>query len=70
MYSYLGITGATIKFDKNGDSEGNFSVLAFKESDISEKMKSEPTFFHCPSYMVPVGQFQQGENSPVSYEIK
>ena len=57
----LGVTGATIKFDKNGDSEGNFSVLALKLSDISEKMKNDDTFFYCPYYMVPVGQFQQGE---------
>lgn len=62
--SYESITGATIKFDRNGDSEGNFSVLALKQSDISEKMTSDPTFFHCSYYMVPVGQFQQGENSP------
>lgn len=55
----IGITGATIKIDGNGDSEGNFSVLALKP------YKEEN--FSCLHYhMVPVAYFQQGENFPVS----
>lgn len=54
--SLAGITGATIKIDANGDSEGNFSVLALKPSREN---------FSCNFQMVPVAYFQQGEN-PVS----
>lgn len=53
----IGITGATIKIDANGDSEGNFSVLALKPS----RTENSP----CNFQMVPVAYFQQGDN-PVS----
>jgi len=55
LLSFLGVSGATIKLDKYGDSEGNFSVLA---------LKKEPLYrdnFTCEYQMAPVGQFQQGE---------
>lgn len=55
-----GITGATIKIDGNGDSEGNFSVLAFKPADMTRENLS------CPFQMVPVGYFHQGDDIPVS----
>lgn len=48
-----GITGANIRVDKNGDSEGNFSVLAFKESNIIAKDAS----FSCNSHMIQVATF-------------
>nr|XP_018907598.1 PREDICTED: receptor-type guanylate cyclase Gyc76C-like isoform X1 [Bemisia tabaci] len=51
---YQSITGATIRLDKNGDSEGNFSVLALKPHRFSEKN------FSCGHFMVPVGQFYSG----------
>lgn len=56
----IGVTGARIKIDSNGDSEGNFSVLALKP------YKSNLENFSCHVHMVPVAYFQQGENFPVS----
>ena len=51
-----GISGATIKLDRHGDSEGNFSVLALKKEPLHIKN------FSCDFQMKPVGQFQQGDN--------
>lgn len=51
----LGVSGATIKLDKFGDSEGNFSVLALKKEPFSIQN------FSCDYQMLPVGQFLQGE---------
>ncbi|XP_075220005.1 receptor-type guanylate cyclase Gyc76C-like [Lycorma delicatula] len=53
--SYQSITGTTIKLDANGDSEGNYTVLALKPNNYSMNN------FSCSYYMIPVGQFQQGE---------
>lgn len=50
------MSGATIKLDKFGDSEGNFSVLALK------KIPFRRDNFSCDYQMSPVGQFLQGEN--------
>lgn len=58
--SFLGITGSTIKIDKNGDSEGNFSVLALKEENFSFREN-----FTCSFNMVPVAYFQEGDDFPV-----
>ena len=49
------MSGATIKIDKFGDSEGNFSVLALKKDPFHINN------FSCYYQMKPVGQFQQGE---------
>jgi len=54
------VSGPTIKLDPSGDSEGNFSVLALKR----EPFRIDN--FSCDYQMVPVGQFQQGENLLVS----
>lgn len=54
------MTGSTIKIDSNGDSEGNFSVLALKPYKMTREN------FSCDLHMVPVAHFQQGENFPVS----
>lgn len=67
FYCSSGIIGATMKLDKNGDSEGNFSVIAYTEPD-NEKVRYN---FSCPFQFRPVGQFFQpdvnDENSlPVS----
>lgn len=61
-YICLGITGATIKIDGNGDSEGNFSVLSLKPSTVNIGN------FSCNLHLVPVAFFQQGINNafPVS----
>lgn len=60
MWKIAGVTGATIKIDSNGDSEGNFSVLALKPYKLQREN------FSCDLHMVPVAYFQQGENFPVS----
>ncbi|XP_043524757.1 receptor-type guanylate cyclase Gyc76C-like [Frieseomelitta varia] len=54
-HTYQSVSGATIKFDKFGDSEGNFSVLALKKDPFRFNN------FSCDFQMKPVGQFQQGE---------
>ncbi|XP_029038597.1 receptor-type guanylate cyclase Gyc76C-like [Osmia bicornis bicornis] len=54
-HTYQSVSGATIKFDKFGDSEGNFSVLALKKDPFRFNN------FSCDYQMKPVGQFQQGE---------
>ncbi|XP_055316758.1 receptor-type guanylate cyclase Gyc76C-like [Sitodiplosis mosellana] len=56
--TYKSVTGSTIKIDHNGDSEGNFSVVALKP----HKMAREN--FSCDLHMVPVAYFQQGEDFP------
>lgn len=60
--TYKSVTGATIKIDKNGDSEGNFSVLALKEFNYTLPDKISA----CTLYMVPVAYFHQGDDFPVS----
>ncbi|XP_076654349.1 receptor-type guanylate cyclase Gyc76C [Halictus rubicundus] len=54
-HTYQSVSGATINFDKFGDSEGNFSVLALKKDPFHLNN------FSCDYQMKPVGQFQQGE---------
>lgn len=54
--TYRSITGATMQLDKNGDSEGNFSVLALTRTN-----RSVTENFSCDYQMRPVGQFQPGE---------
>ncbi|XP_076266824.1 receptor-type guanylate cyclase Gyc76C-like isoform X1 [Rhynchophorus ferrugineus] len=67
--TYKSVTGAVIKLDKNGDSEGNFSVLAYKKND-------EPIYqgggnnFSCDFHMAPVGQFFQSEQQTHSLSYK
>lgn len=63
VWLFTGVTGATIKIDKFGDSEGNFSVLALKEFKLSTTNTSN---FTCDYHMVPVAYFQQGVAFPVS----
>ncbi|BES97780.1 Guanylate cyclase [Nesidiocoris tenuis] len=53
--TYQSITGATIKLDENGDSEGNFSVLAYKPLQFNDGN------FTCSHQMVPVGIFLHGQ---------
>lgn len=61
LYHSSGVTGATIKIDRNGDSEGNFSVLAYKPFKYSYRDN-----LLCNFHMVPVAHFQQGSDIPVS----
>lgn len=55
-----GVTGAHIRIDENGDSEGNYTVLAVKLSNTSQKIpvsKTSNLFFYCHYQMVPIGLF-------------
>lgn len=56
-----GVTGSTIKIDPNGDSEGNFSVLALKPHNLFIREN-----FSCDFTMLPVAYFQEGDTFPVS----
>lgn len=64
--TYESVTGSTIKIDKFGDSEGNFSVLALKPESANFANGDN---FTCTMHMIPVANFHQrgGENDlPVS----
>lgn len=65
---YTGITGATNKLDANGDSEGNFSVVAVKKYPLYVNMNSYN--FSCDYSFIPVGQFYQGDTLPVRIDLK
>ncbi|XP_025406110.1 receptor-type guanylate cyclase Gyc76C-like isoform X2 [Sipha flava] len=58
--TYQSITGTTIKLDKDGDSEGNFSVVALKSQNFNVHLNEGN--FSCPYFMVPVAQFYYGES--------
>ncbi|XP_060527636.1 receptor-type guanylate cyclase Gyc76C-like isoform X2 [Cylas formicarius] len=60
--TYKSITGAVMKLDKNGDSEGNFSVLAFRP--VSQEIYLGGNNFSCDFRLGPVGQFFQSDESP------
>ena len=53
----------SIRLDERADSEGNFSVLAFKPTNFTDDDNN------CTHSMIPVGHFQQsGREFPVSRE--
>ena len=55
-----GVTGASITIDDNGDSEGNYTVLAVRLSNTSQIIsvsKSSNRTFSCHYQMVPIGSF-------------
>lgn len=56
----------SIRLDEHADSEGNFSVLAFKPTKYRDGV------VNCNYSMIPVGHFQQSNREfPVSsYSIK
>ncbi|XP_067013444.2 receptor-type guanylate cyclase Gyc76C [Anabrus simplex] len=62
--SYESITGAMIKIDKNGDSEGNFSVLSF----IEEEMRIYD--FTCAWSLSPVGTFYYEQDGKLEYQVR
>ncbi|RZC33646.1 guanylate cyclase 32E [Asbolus verrucosus] len=66
MKTYRSITGATMKLDQNGDSEGNFSVLAFQRVSGDQHVHGN---FSCPYQMRPVGQFFQQSDAFPEYKI-
>ncbi|VVD03545.1 unnamed protein product, partial [Leptidea sinapis] len=50
---FKSVSGMSIRLDERADSEGNFSVLAFKPVNSSEAV------INCSHSMIPVGHFQQ-----------
>ncbi|KAJ8964719.1 hypothetical protein NQ314_004684, partial [Rhamnusium bicolor] len=59
-HKYLwSVTGAMMKLDEYGDSEGNFSVLAFRETYPNTLVRNN---FSCAYQMRPVGQFYQADD--------
>ncbi|CAG7718784.1 unnamed protein product [Allacma fusca] len=68
-HKYKSITGAMIYIDENGDSEGNYSLIAYQPHEytytrqvMSEKDHEEKFTFTCSHYMVPVANFQPHPN--------
>lgn len=61
MKSYTSITGAKISIDTHGDSEGNYTLIAFKglpkDKPFHRVMNNEVNFT-CSYYMIPVANFQ------------
>lgn len=51
-----------MKLDKNGDSEGNFSVLGYTEPEDQNVVYN----FSCPFQLRPIGQFFQPEDEDES----
>ncbi|ODM95682.1 Guanylate cyclase 32E [Orchesella cincta] len=59
MKVYNSITGAKISIDENGDSEGNYTLIAFKPLPKDAPFFREMNInFTCPYYMIPVANFQ------------
>lgn len=54
MMLIVGVLGTTMHIDNNGDSEGNFSVLALNEKSF------QVGNFTCSYQMVPVATFHAG----------
>ncbi|CAG9815672.1 unnamed protein product [Phaedon cochleariae] len=64
--TYKSISGAMMKLDQNGDSEGNFSVIAYTEPE-NKNVRSN---FTCDYQMRSVGQFYQTDsNSFPQYDL-
>jgi len=57
---YTGITGATIKLDNNGDSEGNFSVVALILQNFTFHL--DEGNFTCSYYMDTVAHFDLADS--------
>ncbi|CAB3242068.1 unnamed protein product [Arctia plantaginis] len=60
---YKSISGMSIRLDENADSEGNFSVLAFKPTTYRDGL------VHCASSMIPVGHFLQSNREFPEYKV-
>ncbi|XP_012544731.1 receptor-type guanylate cyclase Gyc76C isoform X2 [Bombyx mori] len=59
---YKSVSGLTIRLDDRGDSEGNFSLLAFKP--INNKIDR-----NCSYSMIPVAHFQQNSKEFPDYKL-
>ncbi|KAI9555200.1 hypothetical protein GHT06_017715 [Daphnia sinensis] len=69
---YESVTGASISIDDNGDSEGNYTVLAVKFSNVSRAItinKMAPSTFYCHYEMVPVGRFDYTNSTTPKFAL-
>ncbi|XP_023949227.1 receptor-type guanylate cyclase Gyc76C [Bicyclus anynana] len=57
---FKSVAGMSIRLDERADSEGNFSVLAFKNTTVED--------IKCNASMVPVGHFQQSSKEFPEYK--
>ncbi len=65
------MTGTVIKIDSNGDSEGNFTLLASKHIPFAERdqlltEEEKKGNYSCEYIMRPIARFQYGDETPVS----
>ncbi|CAH2074148.1 unnamed protein product, partial [Iphiclides podalirius] len=60
---YKSVSGMSIRLDERADSEGNFSVLAFKPTNFSDEE------INCSYSMIPVGHFQQSNREFPEYKL-
>ncbi|KAL0893796.1 hypothetical protein ABMA27_013928 [Loxostege sticticalis] len=60
---YKSVSGMSIRLDERGDSEGNFSVLAFKPTTFSDDD------INCTYSMIPVGHFHQSNKEFPEYKL-
>lgn len=61
---FLGVTGSSIRIDDNGDSEGNYTVLAAKFSNISRLINTQAGFY-CHFEMAPIGRFDYNSKTAI-----
>ncbi|XP_045484741.1 receptor-type guanylate cyclase Gyc76C-like [Pieris rapae] len=60
---FKSVSGMSIRLDERADSEGNFSVLAFKPINSSDNL------VNCTHSMIPVGHFQQCTREFPEYKL-
>ncbi len=60
---FLGVTGSSIRIDDNGDSEGNYTVLAAKFSNVSRLISQAG--FYCHFEMAPIGRFDYNSKTAI-----
>ncbi|KAM3963592.1 receptor-type guanylate cyclase Gyc76C [Aphomia sociella] len=60
---FKSVSGMSIRLDERADSEGNFSVLAFKPYTFSDGD------INCSHTMIPVGHFQQSTRQYPEYKL-
>ncbi|GBP92017.1 Receptor-type guanylate cyclase Gyc76C [Eumeta japonica] len=63
---YKSISGMSVRLDERADSEGNFSVLAFKPTNFSDEYNNN---INCSYSMIPVGHFQQSSREFPEYKL-
>lgn len=63
LYFFKGVTGSSIRIDDNGDSEGNYTVLAAKFSNVSRIISHAG--FYCHFEMAPIGRFDYNSKTAI-----